>query len=380
MKVVHVTSVHPVGDVRILYKECVSLSKAEFDVTLLAYAEKDEEYAIQGVRIVTFRKPQGGRIKRMLASSKKLVLRAVAEQADIYHLHDPELLRYTKFFKKNNAKVIFDAHEDLPGQILYKSWIPKLLRPLISKVAARFEKKYISKLDAFVTVNETIRAALLCSGTKGIICTNYARLSEYENVDIHDKATASGFCFVGNITYVRGVYEAIQAAGLSCMRLTLCGKFSTKKEEAHARTLNGWAQTDFKGPTSRDECAIIMNQSLAGIVTYLPMPNHTDAMPNKIFEYMAMGLPIIASDFPAWKKFIEKENTGICVDPTSPRQIADALLRLDIDRPFASELGRNGRKAFLEKYNWEVEEKKLIALYEEMAQDIKQIRKHLHES
>ena len=78
---------------------------------------------------------------------------------------------------------------------------------------------------------------------------------------------------------------------------------------------------------------------------------------------MSAGIPVIASNFPLWKNIIEGNNCGICVDPTNPSQIAVAMNFLKENPEEAKIMGDNGRKAVLEKFNWENEEKKLIELY-----------------
>ena len=83
---------------------------------------------------------------------------------------------------------------------------------------------------------------------------------------------------------------------------------------------------------------------------------------------MAAGLPVIASNFPLWKEIVEKNKCGICVNPLSPREIAAAINWMLQNPTDAAEMGRNGRKAVLEKYNWEAESKKLIKFYEEIFQ------------
>jgi len=102
---------------------------------------------------------------------------------------------------------------------------------------------------------------------------------------------------------------------------------------------------------------------MAGLVLYHPVPNHTDAQPNKLFEYMSAGIPVISSNFPLWKEIVEGHQCGICVDPLKPDEIAKAIQWI-LDNPEkAKKMGENGRRAVEEKYNHTVEEKKLLTLY-----------------
>ena len=103
IKVCHVTSVHPVEDVRIFQKECVSLARAGYDIYLVQQGESYEKY---GVHIVGFGNVESSRIKRMLHTSRTAYEKALAVDADVYHLHDPELLPYGIKLKKLGKKVI----------------------------------------------------------------------------------------------------------------------------------------------------------------------------------------------------------------------------------------------------------------------------------
>ncbi|NND24106.1 MAG: glycosyltransferase, partial [Acidimicrobiia bacterium] len=92
-----------------------------------------------------------------------------------------------------------------------------------------------------------------------------------------------------------------------------------------------------------------------------------EAQPNKLFEYMQYGLPIVGSRFDLWKDIVEENYCGILVDPLNPKEISEAIKWIYDNPDEAKKMGENGMKAVKEKYNWQVEEKKLIKLYEEIS-------------
>jgi len=109
-----------------------------------------------------------------------------------------------------------------------------------------------------------------------------------------------------------------------------------------------------------------MAEATIGLVCFHPAANHVNAMPTKLFEYMAAGIPVVASNFPLWKEIVEGSSCGITVNPLEPKDIADAVQHL-IDHPDEAEMmGENGRRAVLQKYNWENERQKLLALYHDL--------------
>lgn len=122
----------------------------------------------------------------------------------------------------------------------------------------------------------------------------------------------------------------------------------------------------FIGEITRKEVNELYGSARAGIVIYQPAQNHYEAQPVKMFEYMAAGLPVIASDFPFWKTIVEETGCGICVNPQDVAAVRKACLYLLNNPDKGQEMGRLGREAVVNKYSWTSEEKKLLALYESL--------------
>jgi glycosyltransferase involved in cell wall biosynthesis len=144
------------------------------------------------------------------------------------------------------------------------------------------------------------------------------------------------------------------------------GNFSENIFEKKIKKYESWLKVNKLGFLNRQQVSEVLAKSHAGIVTFLPAPNHINSQPNKMFEYMSAGLPVIASNFLLWREIIEGNQCGICVDPRNPKAIGDAMQYL-VDNPQkAEQMGKNGRKAVEQKYNWLIEEKKLLTLYKDL--------------
>ena len=134
IKVCHLTSAHKAKDDRIFVKECISLAKAGYEVYIIAPdAENRVCDNVHFLGINSF-KIKSSRVRRFVKVGRLVYQKAVELDADIYHLHDPELLLYGLKLKHRGKKVIFDSHEDVPNQILSKTWIPGLLRSFVARI------------------------------------------------------------------------------------------------------------------------------------------------------------------------------------------------------------------------------------------------------
>ena len=127
IRVCHFSSVHPWSDIRVLHKECVSLAASGMDVTLIAVGANNDEFMEHGVKVVAMNNTFRGRLNRATKFAQAVVERALQEDADIYHFHDPELLRFARQFKRRGKHIVYDVHEDLPRQIMTKQWIPAMV-------------------------------------------------------------------------------------------------------------------------------------------------------------------------------------------------------------------------------------------------------------
>lgn len=363
LKICHLTSVHKRTDVRVFLKICTSLSLAGMDISLVVSDGKGND-VVNDVKIFDVAIQSESRIMRMTKTVAAVYQKALVLDAQIYHFHDPELIPVGLLLKRKGKIVVFDSHEDYTSDILHKQYIPIFSRNLISKFYQLFESYAASQFDAIVTATPKIRQVFEAYGTpKAIDINNYPLLSELFDVADWSEKTIDAI-FIGAISSVRGVYELIQSLdhSIDCS-LTIAGTFANSSIQSLITGLESWDRVSYLGQVSRGQVFDLLAKSKVGVVTYLPAPNHVDSQPNKLFEYMSAGIPVVASNFPLWREIVEENNCGICVDPKDPAAVSAAIENLLKNPSRAMELGANGRSAVISKYNWKTEEKKLLELY-----------------
>ena len=182
-------------------------------------------------------------------------------------------------------------------------------------------------------------------------------------IDIKPNFKSNTICYIGLLYETRGIKEIIKAVENLDVKLIIAGKFFDSKFEKEVKSLKGWQKVDFRGFASRDEVKSILEESIAGLVTLHPTPSYIEAYPVKMFEYMSAGIAVIASDFPLYKEFVEKNNCGLCVNPLDINQISKAIEDIIEDKAKAQKVGLNGKNAVVEKYNRQKERQKLLNLY-----------------
>lgn len=360
-KVCHMTSVHLRDDNRIVRKQCQSLLKEGFIVNLVV-ADGNGDEIKDGILIFDVGPTIGGRIKRFIFTSKRVYQKAKDLDCDIYHFHDPDLIRFGNRLLRAGKKVIYDVHEDVAKQTFSKDYIPKLLQPFLAFVIRLYENYYASKFSYISTATAFINERFVKLNRNSVCISNFPILNEL--VSSHDWSLKKNeIVYIGGIARIRGIVELIESLDKTKIMLNLAGDFENTELEEQCKSYINWKQVNYSGFVNRENVRKILENSRIGIVTFHPLPNHIDAQPNKMFEYMSASIPVIASNFPLWKSIIEGNNCGICVNPKDPKEIAEAINYLIENDEIAKKMGENGRRAVMDKYNWETEEEKLIAIY-----------------
>jgi glycosyltransferase involved in cell wall biosynthesis len=378
-KICIITTVHPPFDTRIFHKQAKTLVQAGYDVTLIAQHDRDE--VVEGVRIIGLPKPRN-RFIRIFGLTWRAFRLALRQRANIYHFHDPELLLVGVLLKLfTGAKLIYDVHENVRKQILNKAWLPAWTRKLLSAFYVLIERICLPFIDKTIIAEDSYIENY--HGRKNVVAVrNYPLLSYFvlrnEGVVWPYKMPENTFnvIYVGGVTRVRGSVELVKALqlvkldGYQKVKLFLVGPVTSAglKEDLEV-FIQKHELKDYvymPGSVSHEKVPGLLAQAHVGVAVLHPDPNYIESLPTKLFEYMAAGLPVISSNFPLWKEIVEGNECGITVDPLNPKKIAEAIEYLLNHPEERQRMGENGRRAVLEKYNWETESAKLLKLYEEL--------------
>ena len=361
-KICHLTTAHLYNDTRIFLKQCTSLSKF-YSVFLINTNSPIDLKIDNGINLININYTAKNRLQRFLISTYKVYKAAKKLNADIYHFHDPELIPYALLLRIKGKKVIYDIHEDLPRQLLTKNYIPKITRNLLSAIIEYCEN-FCSKFFSYlITATETIENRFKKENKHTKTINNYPIINELCSIPIKEKNNKK-FCYVGSITKERGFKEMLKIAKETDIKLNIGGKFYP--ETLINETISYKDNVVYLGFLNRNDIFKLYSNSIAGLVLLHPTKNYIVSKPVKMFEYMAAGLPIIASDFNLFKDIIEKNKCGFCVDPFDIKQVSTYIKKLMDNPKLAIEMGQNGRKVVLKKYNWAIEEKKLLSIYQNL--------------
>lgn len=400
-KIAHLTSVHTPFDTRIFHKECKTLVGAGYNVVLVVPHDRDE--TVDGVRIRSVPQPRN-RLERMVRTVRHVYRMAIAEDADLYHFHDPELLPVGFLLQRRGKPVVYDMHEDNVTAIRQKPYLPRAVRPLLASLLDTVEKRlsrsfhvvlaeryYARRYPGQTTVlNYPVRSSLLATARERPILSKVegpapSRVEETaawprpsEGVHPSEEVRPSEgirLLFTGKVARMRGALNHAQMVTyLKNVEVHIVGYCDRHlADEMRQRAGDGRDRLYIEGegvyvPYDRILGYYARGGWTAGLALFMPNPHDMEKELTKLFEYMGAGIPVICSDFPVWRALIEETGTGLCVDPLDQESIAGAVEYLVAHPGEAERMRQKGRRAVMEKYNWNAEAQKLLSLYERVLQ------------
>jgi len=362
-KICHITTVHDAYDDRIFHKECLSLAQAGFYVTLIAKYKCDD--LVNGVKIYSLPN-KNSRLYRILLQFI-VIVKALKVNAKIYHFHDPELMFVGVLLRLTGKKVVYDVHEDIVKQVLYKKWIKySFIRSLLSKIIDFSEKFCTLFFNKIIAVTDDI--AIKFNSRKILLIHNYPIISlidKCQPISVKDTESIK-LIYAGGLTEVRGIKEIINALDYieSKTELYLLGAWDNDEYRAECMNLKSWKKVNYIGTLSLGEVYPYVKSSDIGLCLLYPAKNYLTSLPVKAFEYMACEKPMVMSDFEYWKEIFN--DVAVFCNPLISKEIATCIQKLIDNKIKAETMGKKARKLILEKFSWEVEKLKLIDMYHQL--------------
>jgi len=367
LKICHLTSVHSPFDIRIFQKECKTIANSGYEVILIVPHQKNEQ--INGVRIQAVPKPHH-RLARMIGTTWKVILMAWREKPHLCHIHDPELLLWAQILRLRKIRLLYDMHENTPKAILTKHWIPNFLKQIIFKLYKILERLLLINIP--VVFAEESYPQDYQWVQKGVVIKNMPIVDQLCHIN-NSKYFATTAGYIGGVTQDRGSLVTLEAMRiLKDQGVPISIEFIGPYDDQHGNELKNYVNkyqldgVSLRGYMVAGEGYQRLSSCHVGLAILRPIPNYLESYPTKMFEYMALGLPVITSNFLLYREVVEKSRCGICIDPENPAQLASAIKWI-VDHPGkAREMGLRGKAEVLRKYNWSSESKRLITFYEEV--------------
>ena len=358
-RVVSLSTVHHGHDNRVFNKEAKALVAAGHDYHLVISADRDG--IDQGVPVFALHREEG-RIRRLVVSQREAWHHLQALQPEVLHIHDPELIPLALTWRRrHHCKVLYDAHEDLIGQVDTKPYLGAVTRPL-AKIAARglvglAERSADAVVAATPTVGERFHHAPVT------VVRNYPWLGNY---DATPNPVRGRLAYAGDLSEERKLSFMIEVTRkvrrqVPQAHLVLAGRVLPRCQETVEQAV-AEGVVEHLGLVAPTEVPQVLASAQIGLVFLKPLPNYVASLPTKLFEYMASQVPFAASDFLAWREMFDRYGAGIFVDTEDAAATADALSELLADPQRCLEMGCAGRRAVESGLNFESQAEALTDL------------------
>lgn len=373
LNVCMLTTSHPPYSPRIFDRESKSLNRNGYSVSIIAPSDRKEKKEVDGINIITVKKPSEKYLH--FITMYRIFKAGLKQKCDVYHCHEPGSLLICiilKLIKKNN--VIYDAHEHYPSLIAENALFPNYTKKMIEFFLDNIERNLCKSSDKIITVNHTLKTRYDVYKPTTILY-NVPPLNIFSPKNT--EKSAKTIIYTGNVNKKRGLDFLLHSLHIikndhQDVKLLIVGSISDTNEfktwvESYINDNNLTENFQLTGWVPYEELVEYTQNSTLGVILFQPTYyNNIIGLPNKLFEYMACQIPVVASNLPEIRYVIEDVHCGFLVDPTNSNDIAKAICSIIENPDEAKVMGYNGRKAVEEIYNWENMEKRLLKLYGEL--------------
>lgn len=335
-----------------------------YRVTLIAVHPNAE--VRQGVAIVPFKRFRN-KILRVSVTWFIMFWKAIRAKANVYQVHDPELIPCALLLRLLGKRVILDLHENVAEDIFDKPWIQN--KKLLFAFFRFFEKRAVNNLFLFLA-EHSYAERYKKLGANFEVVLNYYDPHFFKQFVSPVKRDTFRIFYIGILLESRGLLEIAEALWIlkqKGMRVDfdVVGElYSDLEKSLKAKYFYGDIadQLHFYGRLPLEQGYEISRKAAVGMCIIHPMKNSVGSYPTKMFEYMAIGLPQVISNFPLYQAVVETHECGICVDPKNPTDIALAIEKILKDRPLADRMAANGKQNAVH-YTWQSQFEKALAVY-----------------
>ncbi|MDD7347302.1 MAG: glycosyltransferase [Clostridiales bacterium] len=357
-KVIHLGYYHGIDDTRIFYKECVSLNASGLYQITYITSDRNSHQGLScdcGINLEVL--PLTNKRFIRLFSYMRLLKKKIGEyKPDICHIHEFALYPLIPFLKRKGIKIILDFHEnDLEvstRKIRDKHGL--FLSKIFYALMKMYEIKCVKSADKIIVVDYVLKNRIKGYGYESYLIPNYPIVNQ-KNIFKVSQLNEDTLCFAGgysDLWSIRKIMEVMDMNENITFRLAGLGdrNYIHKLQE-----YSSWNRTVFYGRISFERVIdeIYMKSGIGmALLQYDDSWKDGPLGNTKIFEFMLAGLPVVATDFPIWKTIIEENNCGICVNCNDIHGINDAVNKILSDKMLAKEMGKNGHRLVIEKYNW----------------------------
>jgi len=368
------TTVHPPFDTRVFYREAQSLVNHGHEVTIIAPHTEIINEIIDGVHIKTIQKPNSKALHFL--TMFKIFKEGFKIKCDVFHCHEPGSLLICFILKVlTGNKMVYDAHEYYPELIAENVFFPKVIKKPIHAIVNKGELFLCKFCDYIITVNESLRKRFAQFGNT-VVLYNVPSLDLFplQNVEMEQNTIV----YAGYVSRERGLDKLLKSLldvrkAYPNLFLLVAGyiqdtdEFKIEvKNFIDDNSLNG--NVKITGWLPYADIVTNIQKSMAGMILFQPIYyNNIIGLPNKLFEYMACGKPVIASDFPEIRAIVKEANCGLLIDSSNIDDITKAIIWIMNNPKEAQEMGSRGRKSVEKKYNWAEMEKLLFNMYDDIS-------------
>ena len=351
---------------------CRSLAAAGHDVHWVAACNDMPEHEIvDGVHVHFVPRP-AGRFSRVWTTARAVCRKARSLDGQVYHFHDPELIPFAARIVAKRRPVIYDAHEDLPKDLIDKDWIPRFVGRMIAIPIDWVERFGSFRFAAVIGAEEAIETRFKRVVRRTMSIHNYPALSDFPLPAFEPDLVDPTIVHFGGLSRLRAIEPLVEALGLLPedvpLRMIAAGRCESDSLLEKLKHNSGWQRVDYRGWLSHEEMATILSSSSIAMNLFSDAPNNQRVRSNRFFESLASGLPVITSDLPAWKSIVDEIGCGLTVNASDPKSIASAIEQLVRNRDEADQMARQGRAAIEERFNWELELDRLVELYSQLVE------------